>query len=55
MTQTVTTTPEEIIVEHIAEMISEDMPTESIREMVSDTYSIIGEKFTQLFSKAFTL
>ena len=54
MTNQLTTTAEDQIVDHIAELISEDMPTQSIREVVFETYSIIGEKFTELFSKAFT-
>jgi hypothetical protein len=45
---------EKRIVDHIADLIEEDMPTQSIREIVSETYNVIGEKFTKLFSQAFT-
>jgi hypothetical protein len=45
---------DDLIIDHIANLIEEDMPTQSIREIVSETYQVIGEKFTQLFSQAFT-
>jgi signal-transduction protein with cAMP-binding, CBS, and nucleotidyltransferase domain len=45
---------EDLVIDHIATLIEEDMPTQSIREIVSETYQVIGERFTELFSKAFT-